>query len=81
MTDKRYQVFISATYLDLREERGVLLQALPTLSCLPTTVEAHAQSLSTMVNIRRRIDESDYYILLVGSRYGSLMPVWGETAK
>lgn len=74
MTDKRYQVFISATYLDLREERGVLLQALPTLSCLPTTVEAHAQSLSTMVNIRRRIDESDYYILLVGSRYGSLMP-------
>jgi hypothetical protein len=74
VTDKRYQVFISATYLDLREERGVLLQALPTLSCLPTTVEAHAQSLSTMVNIRRRIDESDYYILLVGSRYGSLMP-------
>ncbi len=49
-------------------------QTLPTLGCLPTTVEAHAQNLSTMVNIRRRIDESDYYILLVGSRYGSLMP-------
>ncbi len=74
MTDKRYQVFISATYLDLREERGVLLQALPTLGCLPTTVEAHSQNLSTMVSIRRRIDESDYFILLVGSRYGSLMP-------
>lgn len=74
MTDKRYQVFISATYLDLREERGVLLQALPTLGCLPTTVEAHNQSLGTMVSIRRRIDESDYFILLVGSRYGSLMP-------
>ncbi len=74
MTDKRYQVFISATYLDLRDERGVLLQTLPTLGCLPTTLEAHGQNLSTMVNIRRRIDESDYYILLVGSRYGSLMP-------
>jgi hypothetical protein len=74
VTDKRYQVFISATYLDLREERGVLSQALPTLGCLPTTVEAHSQSLSTMVSIRRRIDESDYFILLVGSRYGSLMP-------
>ena len=74
MTDKRYQVFISATYTDLQEERGVLLQALPTFGCLPTTVEAHTQNLSTMVNIRRRIDDCDYFILLVGSRYGSLMP-------
>ena len=74
MTDKRYQVFISATYTDLREERGMLLQTLPTLGCLPTTVEAHTQSLSTMVNIRRRIDDCDYFILLLGSRYGSLMP-------
>lgn len=74
MTDKRYQVFISATYTDLREERGVLLQTLPSLGCLPSTFEAHTQSLSTMVNIRRRIDECDYYLLIVGSRYGSLMP-------
>jgi len=74
VTDKRYQVFISATYTDLKEERGVLLQTLPALSCLPSTFEAHTQSLSTMVNIRRRIDESDYYVLLLGSRYGSLMP-------
>ena len=74
MTDKRYQVFISATYTDLREERGMLLQTLPTLGCLPTTVEAHTQNLSTMVNIRRRIDDCDYFVLLVGSRYGSLMP-------
>lgn len=74
MTDKRYQVFISATYTDLREERGMLLQTLPALGCLPTTVEAHSQSLSTMVNIRRRIDDCDYFVLLLGSRYGSLMP-------
>lgn len=74
MTDKRYQVFISATYMDLREERGMLLQTLPSLGCLPSTFEAHTQSLSTMVNIRRRIDECDYYLLIVGSRYGSLMP-------
>ena len=74
MTDKRYQVFISATYLDLREEREALLQVLPALGCLPVVVEAHGQNLTTMVNIRRRIDESDYFVLLVGSRYGSLMP-------
>jgi len=74
VTDKRYQVFISATYMDLREERGMLLQTLPSLGCLPSTFEAHTQSLSTMVNIRRRIDECDYYLFIVGSRYGSLMP-------
>ena len=27
-----------------------------------------------MVNIRRRIDEWDYYLLIAGSRYGLLMP-------
>lgn len=74
MTDKRYQVFISATYSDLREERAVVMQSLPALGCLPVTVEQHTQSLSTMVAIRRQIDESDYYLLLLGSRYGSLMP-------
>ncbi|HEX5359769.1 MAG TPA: DUF4062 domain-containing protein [Fluviicoccus sp.] len=74
MTDKRYQVFISATYADLREERAIVTQTLPALGCLPTALEQHNQSLSTMVAIRRQIDESDYYLLLVGSRYGSLMP-------
>ena len=74
MTDKRYQVFISATYSDLREERAVVTQTLPTLGCLPTTLEQHNQSLGSMVAIRRQIDESDYYLLLLGSRYGSLMP-------
>lgn len=74
VTDKRYQVFISATYSDLREERAVVMQTLPGLGCLPTTLEQHNQSLGTMVAIRRQIDESDYYLLLLGSRYGSLMP-------
>lgn len=74
VTDKRYQVFISATYADLREERAILLQTLPGLGCLPSTLEQHTQSLGSMVAIRRQIDDSDYYLLLVGSRYGSLMP-------
>jgi len=74
VTDKRYQVFISATYSDLREERAVAMQTLPALGCLPTSLEQHNQSLSAMVAIRRQIDESDYYLLLLGSRYGSLMP-------
>ena len=60
VTDKRYQVFISATYSDLREERAVVMQTLPGLGCLPTTLEQHNQSLGTMVAIRRQIDESDY---------------------
>lgn len=38
--DKRYQVFVSSTYEDLREERGAVMQALLGLDCIPTGMES-----------------------------------------
>ena len=33
--DKRYQVFISSTYSDLKEERGKVMQTVMSLDCIP----------------------------------------------
>lgn len=74
MSDKRYQVFVSSTYTDLQEERSVLTQALPALGCLPCGLEVNPVGAAAWTSIKKLIDESDYYLLLIGSRYGTLSP-------
>ena len=37
--DKRYQVFISSTYSDLKEERGKVMQTVMSLDCIPAGME------------------------------------------
>ena len=71
--DKRYQVFVSSTYVDLVEERSEVMQALLELECMPAGMEIFPAANDTQWDwIRKVIDESDYYIVLVGGRYGSL---------
>src|SRR4051812_16576479 len=71
--DKRYQVFVSSTYSDLIEERSEVMQALLELDCMPAGMELFpAANDSQWVWIKRVIDESDYYIVILGGRYGSV---------
>ena len=37
--DKRYQVFVSSTYADLKEERKAIIQTLIELGCIPAGME------------------------------------------
>lgn len=74
VSDKRYQVFISSTYTDLLEERAVLAQALPTLGCMPCGLDVSPVGATAWTTLKKLIDESDYYVLVLGSRYGSLSP-------
>jgi hypothetical protein len=69
----RYQVFVSSTFTDLVEERAEVLQAIWELDCIPTGMEAFlATNESQWDVIQKVIDECDYYILIVGGRYGSV---------
>ena len=73
MVDKKYQIFVSSTYADLQEEREKLLFAILKLNYIPAGMELFpAMDEEQMSFIRRIIDESDYYVLLLGARYGSL---------
>lgn len=69
---KRYQVFVSSTYEDLKEERRHVMQALLESKCIPAGMELFpAASTKQWDLIKRVIDESDYYIVVVAGRYGS----------
>ncbi|NQU53007.1 MAG: DUF4062 domain-containing protein [Bacteroidetes bacterium] len=71
--EKKYQFFISSTYVDLVEERKEVIQALLELDCIPVGMELFpAANEDQWTLIRELIDTCDYYLLIVGGRYGSL---------
>lgn len=73
VTEPRYQIFVSSTYTDLVEERQAAISALLQLGAMPAGMELFpAANDEAWALIQRVIDESDYYLLIVGGRYGSL---------
>lgn len=71
--DKRYQVFISSTFKDLQEERQAALKAVLELNHMPAGMELFpAADDSAWELIKDVIESSDYYVLIMGGRYGSL---------
>lgn len=72
---KRYQVFVSSTFADLQDERQEVIQALLELDCIPAGMELFpAANDDQWTLIKRVIDDCDYYIVIVGGRYGSRGP-------
>ncbi len=71
----KHQVFVSSTYKDLVEERQEVMQALLELDCIPVGMELFpAADDDQWTLIKGLIDDCDYYILIVGGRYGSVNP-------
>lgn len=71
--DKRYQVFVSSTFADLKDERSNVIQTLMEMDCIPAGMELFpAVDEEQFEFIKKVIDDSDYYLLIIGGRYGSL---------
>jgi hypothetical protein len=71
--DKRYQVFVSSTFADLQEERREVIQTLLELGCIPAGMELFpAADDDQWTLIKKVIDDCDYYIVIIGGRYGTL---------
>jgi hypothetical protein len=71
--DKKYQIFISSTYEDLKEERQAAIRSVLKIGHVPTGMELfHASNDDQWKVITKIIDECDYYLLIIGGRYGSL---------
>lgn len=72
MTDTRFQVFVSSTFTDLREERQQVVSALLQMNCIPAGMELFpAANDEQWEFIKRVIDDCDYYVVIVAGRYGS----------
>lgn len=80
MADKKYQVFISSTYSDLKEERRKILDILLMADCIPSGMEAFVATDNEQFEvIKKVIDLCDYYVLIIGRRYGSVSSLTGKS--
>ena len=72
MMKKKYTVFVSSTYEDLKEERQEVMRVLLEADCIPCGMEYFpATEDSTLDFIKKIIDDCDYYVLILGNKYGS----------
>ncbi len=71
--DIKYQIFISSTYTDLKEARERITKAILSSYHIPIGMEMfNAGDEEQWEVIKKTIDVSDYYVLIIGHRYGSL---------
>ena len=70
--EKKYQVFVSSTYEDLKEERLAAINILLDNNCIPVGMEQFpASGLGVMEYIEKALVDCDYYVLILAGRYGS----------
>ena len=71
--DKKYQFFISSTFEDLKEERKKVMDTILSMNQFPAGMEMFSAADEEQWQIiKETIDVSDYYILIVGMKYGSI---------
>lgn len=70
---RKFSIFISSTYEDLKKERQALLGVALENNFIPVGMEQfHAAPTSQWNVITKMIDECDFYLLVIGGRYGSI---------
>lgn len=73
MSLKKYQIFISSTYTDLIEAREKIIKTILKMYHFPIGMEMFSASDDEQWEIiKDTIIQSDYYLLIIGHRYGTI---------
>lgn len=68
----KYQIFLSSTFEDLKDERQQVVKAILEMGHIPVGMEMFSAGDEEQWElIARAIDQSDYYVVIVAHRYGS----------
>ena len=71
---EKYQIFISSTYTDLIDERECVREAILSMEQFPYGMEMFsANDKEQWYTIKDKIDGSDFYVLIIAHRYGSVI--------
>jgi hypothetical protein len=70
--EKKFQIFVSSTFEDLRVPRDRVIQGILEMGHIPVGMEMFSAADDEQWKIiARHIEESDYYVVILGHRYGS----------
>ena len=76
---KKLQVFVSSTYSDMKAERQAVIEAILRAGHIPAGMELFAAGDKSQLEIIKRwIQDSDVFMLILGGRYGTIEPDSGE---
>lgn len=71
--NKKYQIFVSSTYDDLKQERDLVIKAILEMGHFPVGMEMFSAGDEQQWDlIKKQIDDCDYYVVISAFRYGSL---------
>lgn len=72
--EKKYQIFVSSTFEDLKDERKKVEDTILSMYQFPIGMEMFSAADEEQWEIiQDTIDSSDYYVLIIGHRYGSVI--------
>jgi site-specific recombinase XerD len=78
--NKKLQVFVSSTYIDLKNERQKAVEGILRSKHIPAGMELFIPSDKTQWEIIKEwIRDSDLLLLILGGRYGSIEPESGKS--
>lgn len=70
---RKFSIFISSTYEDLKDERQVAMRIALENDLIPVGMEQfHAAPVAQWDLIAKMINDCDFYLLIIGGRYGSM---------
>lgn len=70
---KKYQIFVSSTYEDLKDERDLVIKAILEMGHIPVGMEMFSAGDEQQWKlIQTQITDCDYYVVISAFRYGSL---------
>jgi len=82
MSDVKYQIFISSTFEDLKEEREQVIKACLEMGHIPVGMEMFSAADEEQWKIiTRQIDDSDYFLVIIAHRYGTTINEVSFTEK
>lgn len=69
----KYQIFVSSTFEDLKEERDLVIKAILEMGHIPVGMEMFSAGDEEQWKlIQRQIEDCDYYVVIAARRYGSM---------
>lgn len=69
----KYQIFVSSTYEDLTAEREQTIKAILEMGHIPVGMEMFSAADEQQWDvIKKQIEQSDYYLVILAHRYGSM---------
>lgn len=72
--NKVFKFFISSTFSDLKDIRNEAILGILKAGQMPVMVEGFSADATQQDKIRESISDADAYILILGSKYGTIMP-------